>query len=114
VQMEFDGAISSQFVCALDGWAQNTLDIQGERGHITVHDGFWHATRATLHVGKEAPKEVARPFLANGFEGEVGAAVEAIRSGLIEEPRMPHQETLATLRWMDGIRMQAGVRYPFE
>jgi len=114
VQMEFEGGVSSQFVCGFDGWAENTLNIQGEHGHIVVHDGFWHSTRASLHRGMQPSQEVTRPFLANGFEGEVAAAVEAVRHGQLEEPRMPHDETMATLRWMDRIRAQAGVRYPFE
>jgi hypothetical protein len=79
-----------------------------------VHDGFWHATRATLARHGEPPLEVHRPFDINGFEYEVAAAVRAIREDRIEEPRMPHRETLTTLRWMDSLRARVGVRYPFE
>jgi predicted dehydrogenase len=112
--LELDGSVSSQFVCGLDGAAHNSFRIDGEHGHITLHDGFWQSTGATLVRAGSPPLEVSRPFLANGFEYEVAAAMEAIRAGLVEEARMPHAETIATLEWMDRIRSQVGVRYPFE
>lgn len=110
----FAGGVSSQFVCGFDGLADNALRIDGEHGHLTLHDGFWHSTRATLVRAGQPPVEVVRPHAVNGFEGEIAAAMAAIREGRIEEPRMPHDETLATLRWMDRLRERVGVRYPFE
>jgi hypothetical protein len=50
----------------------------------------------------------------NGFEYEIEEAQRCIRAGLIESPTMPHAESLATLGWMDEIRRQVEVRYPFE
>ena len=39
---------------------------------------------------------------------------QTFRAGLVESPLLPHDETLATLAWMDEIRARLGVRYPFE
>lgn len=111
--LDFDG-IASQFTCGFDGPADNGLRIFGERGHIVVPRTFWEATEAELHVDGQVPVTVQAPFVINGFEGEIEEAVRCARAGLVESGVMPHAETLATLAWMDAIRGQLGVRYPFE
>jgi predicted dehydrogenase len=112
--LHFPDGIASQFVCAVDSSADNSFRVFGERGTITLHNGFWQATRATLVRANEAPLEIEHPFRINGFEYQIEAAVSAIRDGRIECDRIPHAETLETLRWMDQIRSIIGVRYPFD
>lgn len=113
-QLNFPGGISSQFVCAGDAAADNGLRIFGERGVISVPVDFWQATEAVLTRPHQPELRVAAPFRCNGFEYEIEAAQACVRAGQIESAVMPHAETLATLAWMDEIRRQLGVRYPFE
>ncbi len=112
--LSFPGGLVSQFICGIDGSSDNALHILGTRGSITLPHNFWQATEARLQLHGEVPQTVAAPFRINGFEGEIEEAMRCIRAGLIESPRMPHAESLATLAWMDEIRRQLGVRYPFE
>jgi len=112
--LHFPGGISSQFVCAFDGMADNGLRIFGERGVIELPRNFWEATEARLTLAGQAPQTVHLPFQINGFEGEILEAAACIRAGRSESAHMPLSETLATLAWMDQIRAQLGVRYPFE
>ena len=112
--LNFPGGISSQFICAVDGHADNGLRIFGERGVITVPNDFWQATAAVLAGPGQPEQRVKAPFRGNGFEYEIEAAQLCIGAGQIESAVMPHAETLATLAWMDQIRSQLGVRYPFE
>ena len=110
----FPGGISSQFVCALDACADNALRLYGSRGSIVLPTRFWQATEAVLQVQGEPEERVSLPFRINGFEGEIEEAMRCARAGLIESPRMPHDESLATLAWMDEMRRRLGLRYPFE
>jgi predicted dehydrogenase len=112
--LHFENGVASQFVCAVDSDAENVFRIYGERGVIEITSRFWQATRATRTRTHEAPIAIDRAFRINGFEYEIEAAVRAIREGRIECEQMPHQETIATLHWMDRIREQIGVRYPWE
>lgn len=113
--LRFPGGIASQFVCGLDGLAENALHVFGERGTISITGGFWHASQAQLQRSDgAAPLQVLASHRCNGFEYEIEEAQRCIRAGLIESPAMPHADTLATLGWMDEIRAQLGVRYPFE
>jgi len=112
--LQFPGGISSQFVCAFDGMADNGLRIFGERGVIELPQQFWQATEARLSLAGQPTQTVHAPFEINGFEGEITEVADCLRAGLGESPRMPLSETLATLAWMDALRAQLGVRYPFD
>ena len=106
--------MASQFICGFDGCADNGLRIFGERGVIRLTQYFHGAVEASLQRKGEAAKTVHAPLRFNGFEGEIEEAQTCIRAGLIESPTISHADTLATLGWMDEIRRQVGVRYPFE
>lgn len=112
--LSFADGLVSQFVCGLDGCAANALTIHGEHGVIELPAKFWQATEARLQRSGEPELLVPAPFVVNGFEYEIAEAQRCIRAGLVESATMPHAETLATLRWMDEMRRQVGVRYPFE
>jgi predicted dehydrogenase len=112
--LQFPGGLNSQFICGLDGCAENALSIFGERGVIRLPTAFWQATEAVLQRPAEPERRAHEPFAVNGFEYEIEEAQRCIRAGLIESPRMTHDDSLATLGWMDEIRRQVGVRYPFE
>jgi predicted dehydrogenase len=112
--IEFPGGVTSQFVCAFDGTADNSMRIFGERGWISVGPRFWEATEATLSQRNQPPATVHAPFRINGFEGEIEEAIRCVRAGAVESAQMPHGETLAIIGWLDELRRQVGVRYPFE
>jgi len=112
--LTFPDGLSSQFVCGFDGSAENSMTILGERGFIRLQPGFWAATEAQLHRPGEPALHARAPFAINGFEYQIEEAQRCVRAGLVESPRMAHADSLAALRWMDEIRRQVGVRYPFE
>ena len=115
VQMQYADGTLSQFSCAFDSHHDNALRIYGERGHIVLGPRCWEPTQAALHVHGDAPQLVNAPFAHNGFEYQIEAAMAAIRAGAIEEPRMPHAQTLAVQQQIDELRHQLGaVRFPFE
>jgi predicted dehydrogenase len=113
-RLSFPGGVVSQFACGFDGDADNALHIAGERGSITLPRRFWEATEAMLQRPGEAAQTVHAPFRINGFEEEIEEFMRCARGGLLESRRIPHAETLALVGWMDRIRREIGVRYPFD
>jgi predicted dehydrogenase len=110
----FPGGVVSQFVCAFDGTSDNSLRIFGDSGWICLPRQFWQATEAILSRRDQPPETVQVPFRINGFEEEIEETMRCVRAGLTESARMPHDETLAIVDWLDELRRQLGVRYPFE
>jgi predicted dehydrogenase len=113
-QIVFPGGLASQFVCAFDTSSDNAFVIQGEQGRITLPYGFHGAEELRLERHGQPAEVVKAPYRVNGFEGQIEEAQRLIRAGAIESPVISHAETLTVLGWMDEIRRQMGVRYPFE
>lgn len=110
----FANGVACQWVCAVDTSSNNSMLIMGDQGHIALPSNFHQAEEVVLCRHGEPALRMATPFRTNGFEYEIEEAMRCIRAGLHESPRMPHSETLTALGWMDNIRAQLGVRYPFE
>ncbi len=86
--------------------------ISGDMGHLII-ENINNPQRIT--VVNSDYEEVAHydcPPQITGYEYQVYAAVEAIRSGWLESPYMPHEETLRVMRMMDALRAEWGVVYP--
>lgn len=107
-QLDFDGGVTAQFVCAFDGQAPNAFEILGERGLIELPHGFWQATQAWLRPAGAAAMHVERPFEINGFEGQIDEAMRCVRSGVVESAVIPHAESLAVAEWVDRLRATVG------
>lgn len=112
--LRFAGDVVSRFSCGFDRSADNRFRILGSKGEITVDAGFWCATRARLSCAGEEVELAELPWKTNGFEYEIEDAMRSIRQGRIESAVMPHAESLGLVGWMDALRSQLGVRYPFE
>ncbi|HLL10633.1 MAG TPA: Gfo/Idh/MocA family oxidoreductase [Rubrivivax sp.] len=112
--LDFGDGLVSQFVCGLDGSADNSLRLHGELGSIEIQAPFWGASAAMLVRPGAETVYASAPHAVNGFEYEIAEAQACIRAGLLESTGMTHADTLATTEWMDRIRGQVGLRYPFD
>ena len=112
--LAFPGGVSIQFVCGFDATSANSLHILGAQGAIVLPNNFWEATEATLLRHGHPSQTQQAAFRINGFEGEIEEVMRCVRAGLLQSPRMPHAETLALITWMDALRAQLGVCYPFD
>ena len=108
------GDVHSQFYCSVESAGENAFHIYGEHGCISIDPCFWAATKATLARTGKAPLTIEKPWRINGFEGEIEETMRCVRAREVESSVMPLQETCDTLEWMDRIRAQIGVHYPFD
>jgi predicted dehydrogenase len=102
--LHFPGGITSQFRCGFDASSVNAFEVLGTQAALRFPVDFWGSQTVELVTRKAPPERTEAPYVANGFEGEVAEAQACIRAGLLESPRMPHEETLGLLRWSDAIR----------
>ncbi|MBM6947736.1 Gfo/Idh/MocA family protein [Mordavella massiliensis] len=59
-------------------------------------------------------REVKVPEQITGYEYEVLACKRALAAGELECGEMPHAETMRIMEWMDALRKEWGIVYPFE
>lgn len=86
-------------------------ELIGTKGRIAIPD-FFHPDTLHVEVAGEAARALHFPFRGRGWGLQVEEAMRCMRAGLTESPRMPIAESLATLRTLDRIRAEIGLRYP--
>lgn len=88
--------------------------ISGDKGYI-IADNINNPLRFDIYRrDAELVRSVEVPQQITGFEYQVRACIEAIRSGKIEPDAMPHSEILRVLEIMDTLRKEWGVEFPDE
>lgn len=88
--------------------------ISGDKGYI-IADNINNPLRFDIYRrGAELVRSVEVPQQITGFEYQIRACIEAIRSGKIEPDAMPHSEILRVLEIMDTLRKEWGVEFPDE
>lgn len=88
--------------------------IYGDKGYIIVDNINNYEKIRVFSLDREEIAVYERPEQITGFEYEVEAAIKAIKNKAVECPEMPHKETLRIMKFMDLLRQEWGVRYPFE
>jgi predicted dehydrogenase len=85
--------------------------ITGTQGIIRIPH-FSAASSLSITRSGHAPEKIECD--PPGFEYEIREVHRCLREGLIESPMMPPGETLETMRTMDALRAQWGMKYPGE
>lgn len=99
-----------------------SMGVSSHRMGIIMGDkGYIHATNINnvekievYNENHELIRTVPVPAQVNGYEYEVLACKKALDEGRIECDEMPHSETIKIMEWMDKLRNDWGVKYPFE
>lgn len=86
-------------ICGTEGYIEVTNINNPEE--IRVYD-----KNHELKAQYQPPKQIT------GYEYEVEACMRALENGKLECPEMPHEETIAVMEVMDGIRASWGYEIP--
>ena len=92
--------------CGLLADSPQSATIVGTAGHIHVPD-FWHPSSLTLHRPGNEPETYSVTLDGHGYTYQASEVAHCLRTGLLESPKMPLDETAAILKTMDTLRAQA-------
>jgi hypothetical protein len=76
-----------------------------------MHTPFYKARAITVETLDGKQRTLELPFLGNGYVHEAMEVQRCLELGLVESPRMTHDDTLALMGVLDEIRKQVGLRY---
>jgi dihydrodiol dehydrogenase / D-xylose 1-dehydrogenase (NADP) len=103
----------AELTFGIDRLRTMSAKVTGTDGYIEVLPPFHGAQVICLH-NSQGSKEFSIPFRINGYEYEVEEVMRCLDMGLKESLIMPLDETLNTLKIMDGLRSEWGVVFPGE
>ncbi|HEX7641565.1 MAG TPA: Gfo/Idh/MocA family oxidoreductase [Burkholderiaceae bacterium] len=107
------GALSS-CLCSITAGTPSRLIVSGSKGNIELHTPFFMSQALTVTDNAGASRMVKLPFLGNGYTHEAIEVGRCLRSDMTESPLMTLDETLDLMGWLDELRAQCGVRYPYD
>ena len=119
----YAGGAVATMMASMTSWSSRRAEIATDRGRLVLED-FHHPTHATFTataVGgtndateRLEPQRVEgrEPVIGRGYAHEAIEFARCVDAGLLESPLVPHAQTLTTMRQMDDLRAQVGVRYP--
>jgi predicted dehydrogenase len=88
--------------------------ISGTNGRIRIHSPWWRPTTMTLSRDGKPDEPFDFPTTGDGYEYEAQEVMDCLRSGKLESPLMPLDESLSIMETLDSIRAQWGLKYPME
>jgi len=88
--------------------------ITGTHGRIRIHSPWWRPSRMTLSRDGKSDERFDFPLEGNGYEYEAQEVMACLRSGKLESPLMPLDESLSIMKTLNAIRAQWGLKYPME
>jgi predicted dehydrogenase len=107
------GALSS-CLCSITAATSSRLLVSGSKGSIELQTPFYMSQALTITDNAGASRTANLPFLGNGYTHEAIEVGRCLRSGMTESPLMTLDETLDLMGWLDNLRAQCGVRYPYD
>jgi predicted dehydrogenase len=103
------GAVAS-LSATMTAWSPRTASIATDRGRIDLGEAFHHPREAVWVSGEER-HVIREELLGTGLAHEAAEVMRCLRSGEVESPLVPLEDTLAIMRLMDAIRERIGLRY---
>lgn len=88
--------------------------VYGTKGYLIAYNINNVDKIAVFSADRKLIREVEVPKQITGYEYEVLACKRALENGELECKEMPHSETIQIMEWMDALRKEWGIRYPFE
>jgi predicted dehydrogenase len=114
VAMRHEHGRLSSWSCSFVADTGIEATVAGAEGSIRIHGPFHSAGRLTLRRRAEVLEEHELADAHLGYRLEVAEVHRCLAEGATESSRMPLGRTLTTMRWLDELREQVGVRYPHE
>ncbi|MFA6173104.1 MAG: Gfo/Idh/MocA family oxidoreductase [Kiritimatiellales bacterium] len=108
---EYSGGRRAELISSFVEHRPREAIITGTHGIISVPH-FSGASSLCITRSGYSPETIE--CAAPGFEYEIREVHRCLREGLTESPAMPLGETLETMRTMDALRAQWGMKYPGE
>ena len=95
-------------------WTDRRGVIYGNKGYMEI-DNINNCGVIRVFDGDGVLKEEHTvPEQISGYEYEVISCMNSIKQGKIECPEMPHEEIIFVMEFMDKLRREWGVVYPFD
>jgi predicted dehydrogenase len=111
--LAYDGGAVASLSASLTAVSPRTASIATDVGRFDLGTSFHHPSTATW-VSDDHVETLHERLVGGGLAHEAVEVNRCLRSGEIESPLVPLDETVALMALMDRIRAEVGVRYAVD
>lgn len=111
ILLGYDSGAVALLHCGLTAQSPQTATVVGTGGRIELPALFYRPTSMTLRRAGAEPETFGLELDGNGFTYEAEEVARCLRTGLLESPHLPLDETIAILRTTDTITAQLGTAH---
>ena len=111
ILLRYDGGRFAELTASFEMPSENYAYIIGDKGRIRLGPWFHCSRSALLTLQDGSEEEFDGSFICNGYEYEIAEAQRCLCGGFKESGLVPHCETTAIMKIMDGIRLEHGLIY---
>jgi predicted dehydrogenase len=108
-----NGALSS-CLCSITAGTPMRMIVSGSRGRIELQSPFFMSQELVITDAEGNSRTQELPFLGNGYTHEAIEVGRCLNNDLKESPLMTLDESLDLMGWLDRMRAQCGVIYPYD
>ncbi|MBM6621568.1 Gfo/Idh/MocA family oxidoreductase [Micrococcaceae bacterium RIT802] len=101
----------AQLLCSLTGAGPREAVVAGSKGWLRTTGPLNNPSSFEVHPLAGEPRTVAFESVGRNYVYELREATRCIQQGLTESPTMSWADSVDTMRLLDGVRNQLGVRY---
>ncbi|EJU03321.1 NADP-binding protein [Dacryopinax primogenitus] len=107
-KLGFQSTCCTSLVGRTEEWA---LILYGEKGNVYIPHPLSRPSSYTVHMHGEAHVKHQIHIPGQGMHWEADAVARSISKGELENPIMPHQESIEIMKVMDKVRKIGNVSY---
>jgi predicted dehydrogenase len=112
ISMEYENGVFVQASSTILADTHNDAFIVGTEGMIRIKH-FW-CTKSAILETRTGTEIFEDDCPSHGYNWETEAVNELLMAGKKESPVVTHAKTMKTMKLMDLIRKEMGLKYPFE
>lgn len=85
--------------------------IYGDKGTVKMQSPFHHSKKLTITNADNSVEELFFDFNEIGYCYEIIEAINCLKKGYNESPKMPHTMSLSLIKTLDLVRKEIGLTY---
>ncbi len=103
----------ASLVCAINYEGECQSVVAGTKGRIVI-PRRWHEAQGYREIIEGEEKSFSLPTTGKGYTYEILETARCISNGKLESSYWSHQDSINVISILDELRIQIGLKYPFE
>ncbi len=114
IHLEYKDGKVAQLFCTIIAETPMTVDIAGTKAHLTVEKPLYAPSDIHINNKESQFTHFKIDHIGNGYNYEAMEVMQCLEEGKLQSDKISWEFSRNSMKIMDEVRRQIGLRYPFE